>query len=66
MVITQILPDKEVKFDMHTLKPWESHATSAFKIMGLFKSLDEMIGGQYERGFESMNKSFAGLRLRSQ
>lgn len=85
MVITQILPDKEIKFDMHTVEPWESHATSAFKlvpdgngtkltwsmagehnfiskIISLFKSMDEMIGSQYERGFERMNKAFAGLR----
>jgi hypothetical protein len=85
MVITEISPDKEVKFDMHTLEPWESHATSAFqlvpdgngtkltwsmtgehnfisKIMNLFKSMDEMIGGQYERGFERMNNAFVGSR----
>lgn len=31
------------------------------KIMSLFMSMDKMIGSQYERGFERMNKGFAGL-----
>ena len=85
MVITEATPAKEVKFDMHVLEPWESHATSGFKLapdgngtrlswsmtgehnfisklMSLFKSMDSMIGSQYERGFERMNKAFVGLR----
>jgi hypothetical protein len=85
MVITEATPDKEVKFDMHVLEPWESHATSGFrlvpngngtrltwsmtgehnfisKVMSLFKSMDALIGSQYEKGFERMNKAFVGLR----
>lgn len=84
MVITEATPNKEVKFDMHTIEPWESHGTSGFKIvpdgdgtkltwsmrgehnfiskiMCLFTSMDKMIGGQYEKGFERMNTAFSGL-----
>ncbi|MEO8590949.1 MAG: SRPBCC family protein [Flavobacteriales bacterium] len=31
------------------------------KIMCLFTSMDKMIGDQYEKGFERMNKAFKGL-----
>ncbi|QQR86318.1 MAG: SRPBCC family protein [Flavobacteriales bacterium] len=34
------------------------------KIMCLFTSMDKMIGGQYEKGFERMNKAFADLSVR--
>lgn len=85
MVITEATPNEEVKFDMHTLKPWESRATFAFKlvpdgngtrltwsmtgehnfiskVMSLFTSMDKMIGTQYEKGFERMNKAFVGAK----
>ena len=84
MVITMTTPNEEVKFDQHTLKPWESHATSGFKLVpdangtrltwsmsgkhnfisrtiSVFMSMDKMIGVQYEKGFERMNKAFVDL-----
>ncbi len=48
-----------------TLLTWRMTGEHNFfsRIMCVFTSMDKMIGGQYERGFERMNKAFAGLSV---